>query len=176
MAVLLYTRTRDISGFTMLELITTSIFIFSSVYGGPVIAAEASTMPTSSVYVMSTNSAEKTRLDNQKEIELKAKKYFKDDPILVEIARCESSFRQKDADGTILRGKVNKGDVGLMQINEYYHADKAESMGLDLETLEGNMAYAKYLYNKEGVKPWVSSKPCWKAALKAAPTNQVALK
>ena len=177
LGVILYIGIRGNSDFTMIELITTSVFILSSLYGGPVIAAEASNITsTSSVYVMSTNTAEETRLIKQKEIETIARKYFKDDPILVEIARCESSFRQVDANGNLLRGKVNKGDVGLMQINEYYHADKAESMGFDLETLNGNMGYAKYLYDKEGVKPWVSSKPCWKTALKTAPANQVALK
>lgn len=156
----------------MIELITTSIFVFSSIYGGPVIAAGANTISVSP----SVNTAEETRLINQKDIEAKAKKYFKDDPILVEIARCESSFRQVDEKGNVLIGKVNKGDVGIMQINKYYHAEKALSLGFDLDTLDGNMGYAKYLYDKEGVKPWASSKPCWKQALKSAPVNQVALR
>ena len=156
----------------MIELITTSVFVFSAIYGGPVIAASADTLPVSP----SINTAEETRLVNQKDIEAKAKKYFKDDPILVEIARCESSFRQVDENGKVLVGKVNKGDIGIMQINKYYHAQKALELGFDLNTLEGNMGYAKYLYDKEGVKPWISSKPCWKEALKSAPANQVALK
>ena len=156
----------------MIELITTSIFVLSSIYGGP---------SATGVDIMSTTTAPWViaRVEEKltsKEIENIAKVYFKSDPILVEVARCESSFRQLDTDGEVLKGTVNKGDLGLMQINKYYHAEKAESMGLDLETLHGNMGYAKYLYNKEGLKPWGSSKPCWKAALKTADNKQVALK
>ena len=103
-----------------------------------------------------------TSVPTRNELEKKARAYFKDDPILVEIARCESRFRHLDKNGNILRGEVNKGDLGLMQINEYYHAEKAEELGLDLKSLEGNMAYAKYLYNREGSKPWNSSSKCWK--------------
>ncbi|MEI6420141.1 MAG: hypothetical protein WCO30_00775 [bacterium] len=88
--------------------------------------------------------------------------YYADTPILAEIARCESTFRHYLPNGEILRGKVNKGDVGVMQINEYYHKDQAEKLGYDLETIEGNLAYAKNLYDRQGSAPWVSSSPCWK--------------
>ena len=151
----------------MIELITTSVFVFSSIYGGattatePLISASAAPEATTKIVEQAT-----VTIPTSKELEKKAKIYFKDDPILVDIARCESRFRQLDKDGEILRGKVNKGDIGLMQINEYYHADKANELGLDLETLEGNMAYAKYLYDREGGQPWISSSKCW---------NQVAL-
>ncbi len=48
-----------------------------------------------------------------------------------------------------------------MQINTYYHRDAAEKLGMDLYSLHGNLAYAQYLYEKEGTVPWNSSKPCW---------------
>lgn len=163
----------------MIELITTSIFIINSVYGGPTIVSNiklVSTTSSNSISIVSTNTLEDRMIAYQKQVEVRAKEYFKDDPILVEVARCESSFRQIGPDGKILRGKVNKGDVGLMQINEYYHGDKAFSLGFDLETLDGNMGYAKYLYNKEGLQPWISSKPCWSQALKTDSSKQIALK
>lgn len=89
--------------------------------------------------------------------------HFTDTPILADIARCESRFRHFDRDGNVIRGEVNRGDVGVMQINEFYHSDRAETLGFDLHTLEGNIAYAKYLYEKEGTRPWDSSSRCWKA-------------
>ena len=89
------------------------------------------------------------------------KQYFKDIPIMIEIARCESTFRQLDSDGEIHRGKVNQSDVGVMQINEYYHLNTAEKKDIDIYTIEGNMAYARYLYEKQGTQPWNSSKACW---------------
>jgi hypothetical protein len=87
---------------------------------------------------------------------------FKDKPILAEIAKCESSFRQFDKEGKPLRGIVNSDDIGVMQINKYYHEDDATKMGLDIYTLQGNIEFAKILYGKYGDKPWVSSSPCWK--------------
>ncbi len=99
------------------------------------------------------------------------KDYFKDDPIMAKVAWCESRNRQWNKDGSIFRGKVNPSDVGVMQINTYYHEKKAKEMGIDLMTLEGNLKYGKYLYEKEGTTPWNSSSPCWANG----DTNQVAV-
>lgn len=94
-------------------------------------------------------------------VEEYVRQYFADTPVMIEIARCESHFKQFDKDGSIHRGVVNDQDLGVMQINEHYHGDTAQKLGLDLYTIQGNVAYAKYLYNKEGVQPWSSSSPCW---------------
>ena len=147
----------------MIELITTSVFVLTSIYGGPTITADSSVIATTTAPGATQRLEEKatSTILTRKELEKKVKAYFKDDPILVDIARCESQFRQLDTNGNILRGKVNKGDLGIMQINEYYHADKAAELGFDLKTVDGNLAYAKYLYNKEGVQPWISSSKCW---------------
>lgn len=88
--------------------------------------------------------------------------YFDDIPELVGVAQCESHFRHFDKNGRVLRGYVNKSDIGVMQINEYYHGKKAEELGYDLYSIEGNMLYARYLYNREGLTPWLSSSKCWK--------------
>lgn len=100
--------------------------------------------------------------------------YFADIPVMINIAQCESHFRQYDADGSIYRGKVNNLDVGVMQINEHYHSDIADKLGLDLYTIQGNVAYARYLYEKEGTQPWASSEPCW--GHKKLPSPVVAVK
>ena len=91
--------------------------------------------------------------------------YFADTPILAEVARCESQFRHYGKSGNIIRGVVVPEDIGVMQINEKYHGEKAESLGLDIYSLEGNLEYAKYLYEKEGTKPWRSSAKCWNREL-----------
>jgi hypothetical protein len=93
--------------------------------------------------------------------EMAVREYFKDTPILIEIARCESTFNQFNKDGSVRRGKVNDMDVGVMQINEYYHLETATKKGYDIYTLEGNMAYAQDLYDREGAQPWSSSSACW---------------
>lgn len=80
---------------------------------------------------------------------------------MIQIARCESTFRQLDSDGEIHRGRVNNADVGVMQINEFYHLDMAEKENYNIYTIEGNTAYARELYEDKGTQPWISSKPCW---------------
>ena len=87
--------------------------------------------------------------------------YFADEPILAEISSCESHFRQFDKNGNVLHGEVVYEDMGLMQVNSTYHGKTAAALGLDLSTMQGNLAYGRYLYNKEGTTPWNSSKACW---------------
>lgn len=100
--------------------------------------------------------------DNERVEEI-TRAYFSDVPVMAEIAWCESKFKQFDErDGGVERGDVTSEDVGVMQVNEYFHKDVADSLGLDLHTLGGNLLYARYLYEKEGTRPWNSSKHCWK--------------
>ena len=87
--------------------------------------------------------------------------YFIDIPIMADIAYCESRFRHVGSDGSLYRGKINHSDVGVMQVNEYYHSVAASKLGYDLYTLDGNLAYAQWLYHKEGTVPWSSSSFCW---------------
>ena len=88
-------------------------------------------------------------------------KYFADAPIMVAIAGCESHYRQFDNDGSVFRGEQNHLDVGVMQINERYHLEASKALGYDIHTIEGNMAYGRYLYEHEGTAPWISSSYCW---------------
>ena len=160
----------------MIEIMTTSFFVLSSIYGGPSAIVSASSTSTSTPMV-SAPIEEKTEINipNNEGLKKKAQEIFANDPILVDIARCESHFRQYDKDGKVLRGTVNKSDVGVMQINQYYHADKALKLGFNLMTPEGNMAYAKYLYENEGGQPWISSSPCWNNTATKTSPNQVAI-
>lgn len=87
--------------------------------------------------------------------------YFSDIPIMKKVAFCESGLRQFNKYGGVLRGEENRDDVGVMQINEYYHNKTADAFEIDLHTLTGNMAYARYLYDKNGTSDWNASKPCW---------------
>lgn len=87
---------------------------------------------------------------------------FKDDLIMIEIAKCESGLRQWSRDGSTLRGGVNPKDLGIFQINEDYHLQSSQKLGHDIYSAEGNIAYAKLLYEEQGTTPWSASKECWK--------------
>jgi len=140
----------------MIELTTAIVFLATSLYGGGTNIAIAQDVTNS------TNTQSGKAIVQPITLESYVRAYFAETPILAEIARCESTFRQLDKDGQVLRGKVNKSDLGLLQVNEYYHGEKAEDLGFDLKSVDGNLAYAKYLYDKEGTKPWSASAKCWK--------------
>ena len=80
---------------------------------------------------------------------------------MIQIARCESQFRHNLADGTVLQGRVDSADTGVMQINTRYHGEKARELGLDLKDRYDNMEYARDLYLRQGTKPWNASAECW---------------
>ncbi|MFH0803985.1 MAG: hypothetical protein V1896_00055 [Candidatus Zambryskibacteria bacterium] len=94
-------------------------------------------------------------------VEEYVRNYFSDIPVMIEIAKCESNFRQHDENGDILHGEKNNLDRGVMQINEFYHNENSDKLGYDILTLEGNTSYARVLFEKYGVKPWISSSKCW---------------
>jgi len=100
-------------------------------------------------------------LPTVKTVKQQVQSYFADIPIMIAIADCESHYRQFDNDASVFRGKINSLDVGVMQINERYHLSAAQEMGIDLHTVEGNLAYARHLYEREGTAPWISSSYCW---------------
>ncbi len=90
--------------------------------------------------------------------------YFADIPVMIEVAKCESQFRQFNKNGQVLKNPGSSA-VGVFQIMASIHADFAEEkLGLDVYSLQGNVAYARYLYDKQGTKPWeadMKSKNCW---------------
>lgn len=96
-----------------------------------------------------------------KDVPAYVRDYFAGEPIMAKVAYCESGFRHFDADGKIHRGEVNPADVGVMQINEYFHKKTAEKLGFNIYSLDGNLKYARYLFEKEGTTPWLSSASCW---------------
>lgn len=132
--------------------------IVSSITGvtNPLTVTEAPKVETAAIKEIS-----KKEVENIMSTEQYVKEYFSDIPIMIQIAKCESRFRQLDPDGSIHRGKVNSLDVGVMQINEHYHLDQSVKKDYDIYTIEGNTAYARDLYEREGTQPWISSKACW---------------
>lgn len=115
---------------------------------GPVATGEAST--TQSVTMPASHS-----------IEEYVREYFKDAPVMIDIARCESRFRQLDSAGRVLKNPTSSA-MGTFQIMASLHAKPAQdNLGLNIYSLEGNAAYARYLYERNGTRDWNASKHCW---------------
>lgn len=149
----------------MIEITTGIAFLLSSMYGAGTVSADIVTNQA-----LDTNSEDNKELittQDKEVLEKYLKENFADTPILFEIAKCESTMTHFNKDGQVIRGKVDRRDVGVMQINEGYHLEDAKKLGFDIHTVEGNVAYAKYLYKKFGSKPWSASSPCWSKTLAA---------
>ena len=97
-------------------------------------------------------------------VEEYVREYFADEPVMIEIARCESRFRQFDKNGQVLKNGEGSSAVGIFQIMSSIHDSYADKLGIDIYTMQGNAAYARYLYDTQGTKPWeadLKSKGCW---------------
>ena len=138
-----------------------------NVIQGPV-SVQSAQIKDSSTVAVEENKADITSATSNKDIARIVKEYYKDTPVMANIARCESEYRQFSSDGKVLRGRVNGADVGVMQINEKYHLAASKKLGMDIHTLEGNLQYGAYLYKNEGTRPWNASRPCWGATKQVA--------
>lgn len=87
--------------------------------------------------------------------------FFADAPVLADIAKCESTYRHFDNNGQPLKNSHGSSAIGVMQIMASYHEEPAKAMGYNINSLQGNLEYAKYLFEQKGTQPWASSKKCW---------------
>ena len=127
-------------------------------YGSGTATTDA--VSTQAIATSTDRSAPITVTSDRAAIEKYLREHYADTPILVEIARCESTFMHYK-NGELVRGRVDNADVGVMQINERYHLETSKKLGFDIHTIEGNVGYAKHLYEKSGAQPWSASQPCW---------------
>lgn len=99
-------------------------------------------------------------IDN--EITRLSKVYNVDEKLVRAIIKCESRN-----DSTALNPNINKQgivwsiDWGSMQINNYFHADSMNKLGLDYFDKYDSLEYGIMLLSTEGTKHWKSSYSCW---------------
>jgi hypothetical protein len=151
----------------ILQLTTLSLLMSFSSAGMSVLPAMTSPAPTETLEVEvrplyeNVKSEDYQPISDSKNVEKFIEDYFADIPIMAKIAKCESRNRHLDKNGQVLKGEITPLDRGVMQINLHYHEETAKKLGLDVHKLDDNVAYARYLYEKQGAKPWMSSSKCW---------------
>ena len=150
--------------------VLTPIFALAQIdsTSSPQTTTNATTTFDTSVATTTATTTEMTapEVHSNEGLEAKVRAYFSDVPIMADIARCESKFRQFDSDGIPLDGGAGSM-IGIFQINAPVHAHYAKSLGMDIYSVDGNLAYARRLFSKEGTTPWISSFSCWNAAAAA---------
>src|SRR5258708_191752 len=122
------------------------LVIISTLFIGTSIASAQTTTTTLDPY-------------NSADVETAVRSYFDAIPAMAAIGKCESGFGQyKEMVNVIFDPAYSM--IGVLQISKI-HLPESITMGMDITALDGNMAYAKYLYNQEGTTPWMSSYGCW---------------
>ncbi len=96
-------------------------------------------------------------------VEKRVREYFADIPVMIGMCGCESEFRQYREDGTLLvsrwinpetnkRGSTASGVCQITYKNHYKNWTKSPKT--DITTLEGNLTYARWLYQQNGTSDW----------------------
>ncbi len=101
---------------------------------------------------------------NPTDVEAKVRSYFADFPTMAAIAKCESGFRQFDSSGLVLFDP-SYSMIGIFQESSA-HLPEALGMGMNILTVDGNLAYARHLYQTNGIDPWMDSYKCWGSEVK----------
>jgi hypothetical protein len=76
---------------------------------------------------------------------------------MVAIAECESGLIEDAISPT--------NDGGLFQLNWSAHGSELTRRGIDRLDADQNIAYARELYDRDGLQPWYMSRSCWEYAL-----------
>lgn len=76
----------------------------------------------------------------------------KDFLIMKEVIFCECDWEHYYLTGEV---KVSKGNVGFGQINIVAHYKTYTKMGLDIYDPYDNLRFAAFLYQRDGLNPWL---------------------
>jgi hypothetical protein len=86
--------------------------------------------------------------------------FFENDPIMVRVAACESSLQHTLPDGSLNVGPDGY-DIGTFMVRAPVHERELRRYGLDPTNFTHNVAFATYLYERDGLRPWQPSRSCW---------------
>ncbi len=98
-----------------------------------------------------------TRKDINHVVDILSAKYGQNPLIIKRIIQCESGY---NVDAVNRKAVVGR-DIGLLQINTYYHIDNAKKIGYDIYNPNDNLVYGFILMKRYGLSPWTWSKNCW---------------
>ena len=97
-------------------------------------------------------------------VEQQVRAYFKDAPVMIKIAKCESGFTHFDSrhpSGLRTNPSPRSSASGVFQILLKTHGKTAARLGFDIRTVKRQLGYARYLYRQNGTSDWNASRSCW---------------
>lgn len=157
---------------SMIKYLLLFVFVIILVqipYTVTVYQAESGPIIQARVYAQeSKEGLEKNEEDTLREGRVAIEKEFGEEHIMIEVARCESEFRQFDKLGKPLKSELGTDDLGIFQIN-VIHKEEMDRLGLKREKLDDNIKFARMLYNRNGLKDWKASKDCWSKSVTTDP-------
>lgn len=78
------------------------------------------------------------------------------------IINCESTMYAEAINRNRLKdGTIWSSDYGWWQVNDYYHKDTMDKLGLNIYNQWDSLEYGFILFKNQGTAPWSASEGCW---------------
>ncbi len=90
----------------------------------------------------------------------KIRAVFADVPLMMHVAKCESGLVHRE-NGELIQARDGSSSRGVFQVLMRIHGPQMQKMGLNPERTDHYLTYVRYLYDKQGLKPWQGSRHCW---------------
>lgn len=117
-------------------------------------------LPINTIKSENINTIKTFNLDN--EITNLSAQYKVNEQLVRKIIQCESEMYPSAINNNIDKnGKVWSSDYGPLQINNYYHEQVMNKLGLDIHNEYDSLKYGIMLLAAKGTQPWTASKMCW---------------
>ena len=93
-----------------------------------------------------------------------ALEYHVNPAVVHAIISCESEYKSSAIGKMAVIGQ----DIGIWQINSYFHEEAAKERGLNIYNSNDNLRYGMILLFEKGTQPWKASRTCWSKKLSVA--------
>jgi hypothetical protein len=90
------------------------------------------------------------------------KQVFYDAPQMIYVANCESTGLIHRENEKLIISRADGIGAGVFQLQMTVHKQDMEKKGLNPNIFSEYLEFVRHLYDKNGMRPWASSKKCWK--------------
>lgn len=83
------------------------------------------------------------------------------------VIKCESAMYGTAVNHNRLPdGTIWSSDFGNWQINDYFHKEDMDKLGLNIYNEWDSLEYGFILFKQQGLAPWSASRACWSKLIK----------
>jgi len=122
-------------------------------------------LATTSVTALSSEPLPVAYQNQDRFIRTKIKEHLGNDPLMLVIAGCESTWdplhiKHWEPDGSLVKNPTSSAS-GAFQVLLQYHGEWIASTELDMYDIDEYLTFVKILLSEQGYAAWNESKECW---------------